>query len=86
MTIEFVARFILALEALACLWLGRSAWQEAENARAATRKPRKPKPKPEPPQSTKAPEPPPEEPEKPQSTAEFMKARLRDIRRGDRGF
>jgi len=31
MAIEFVARFILALEALACLWLGRRAWQEAEN-------------------------------------------------------
>jgi hypothetical protein len=31
MTIEFVARFILALEALACLWLGRWAWREGEN-------------------------------------------------------
>jgi hypothetical protein len=31
MTAEFAARFILTLEALACLWLGRWAWREGEN-------------------------------------------------------
>jgi hypothetical protein len=31
MTIEVLGRFVLALEALACLWLGRWGWRESEN-------------------------------------------------------